>query len=247
MVVNSEVLWKFDITLNSTASNTGATGENIVELSTGNTVVWGKHETKPLDFVAIPYPDALWDGVLGLSLLKQFVVELNYDDMHVYLYDKKRYKSTASNKVILTYAHGVPVVKAMVKTADQKTRSLRLEIDTGSDRILDISTHIVNTHHLLKFYPKPFAKSTVMSSDGNSGDIINDFFPMVELGGFEFYKIPGGLAQVPNGILNKPDIDGMLGNWFLKRFNLTFDFENDYLYLRPNNYVHSAYYEFLTR
>ena len=36
-----------------------------------------------------------------------------------------------------------------LKAAGRKTPRLRLKIDTGSDRIIDITTRYVNTHKLL--------------------------------------------------------------------------------------------------
>ena len=147
-----------------------------------------------------------------------------------------------------TYAHNVPVINIDIETIDKENRTLRLEIDSDSDRIIDISTSYVNNNKLLEVYTTAYATTKVVgSSDGNnSGVIYNVYFPKVRLADYELYKIPGGVAQIQSGIMNTNEIDGMIGNWFLKRFNLTFDFKNDYLYLEPNNYLHTPYYEFLT-
>lgn len=247
MVINSEISSKVDMNFNSTVSNMGTTGVNQVKMSTGNTVLWGTQKSTGLDFIAIPYPNEKWDGVLGLSLLTQFVVKIDYSTMLIYLYDRDSYQSPNSSKLKISYAHNVPIIEVKIKTVDNKTRNLRLEIDTGSDRVIDISTSYVNRHKLLDVHPKAFATSTVTSSDGNSGKILNHYFPVVTIADYELYKIPGGLAQIDFGIMNTDEIDGIIGNWFLKRFNLTFDFENDYLYLEPNNNLHTAYYDFLTK
>ena len=245
MVINANHLSKVNMEFDAKAANMGAAGQSEVALSTNNRVVWGQHETQPLEFIAIPFPGAKWDGVLGLSLMKQFVVEINYSDKRIYLYDKRSYNNPSANRLKISYAHGVPVVPVSVKTADEKTRELRLELDTGSDRVLDLNTSYVNQHNLLAIYPRPFAKSTVSGSDGNTGTILEDYFTQVNLSNFELYRIPGGLAQIPFGIMNSTEIDGVLGNLLLKRFNLIFDFERNYLYLTPNNYIHSPFYSFL--
>jgi len=247
MVINAEVSSKVNMNFNSTVTNIGATGENEVRMSTGNTVLWGNQELKNLDFIAIPYPNERWDGVLGLSTLRQFVVKIDYSTMLIHLYDKNSYQPLKSNRLKIRYAHNVPIVEVAVKTIDNKTHNLRLEIDTGSDRIIDISTRYVDRHKLLDIHPKAFATSTVRSSDGNSGTIKNHYFPKVTIADFDLYKVPGGLAQIEFGIMNTDGIDGIIGNWLLKRFNLTFDFKNDYLYLEPNNYLYTAFYDFLTK
>ena len=246
MVINSEILSKVNMDFNSTISNMGTTGQNQVKLSTHNTVFWGTQKLKNLQFISISYPNEKWDGVLGLSLLKRFVVKIDYNTMLIYLYDKNNYQNLNNNKLKISYAHNVPIIEVEIKTIDNKTHNLHLEIDTGSDRIIDISTSYVNNHKLLDIYPKAFATSTVTSSDGNYGTILNNYFSVVTISEFELYKIPGGLAQIEFGIMNTDEIDGIIGNWFLKRFNLTFDFKNNYLHLAPNNNLHTPYYDFIT-
>lgn len=247
MVINSERLSKVNMNFNSTKSNMGTTGVNSVKSSTKNVVLWGTQELKNLEFISISYPNEKWDGVLGLSLLKQFVVRIDYKTMLIYLYDKNTYESLNDNRLKINYAHKIPIVEVKIKTIDNKTHNLRLELDTGSDRIIDISTTYVNSHRLLDIYPTAFATSTITSSDGNTGTILNNYFPKVTISDFELYNIPGGLAQINFGIMNTNEIDGVIGNWFLKRFNVTLDFKNNYLYLEPNNHLHTAYYEFLIK
>lgn len=247
MVMNSKKLSKVSMNFNSSITNIGTTGENNVALSTKNNVSWGNQKVKNIKFISIPYPNEKWDGVLGLSLLQKFVIKVDYDKMYIFLYNKKNYQNSNINKIKINYSHQVPIVSVKVETIDYKAHLLNLEIDTGSDRIMDISTNYVNHHKLLEIYPKAFATSTVTSSDGNSGKILNNYFNKVIISNFEFYKIPGGLSQIKFGIMNKKGIDGIIGNWFLKRFNLTFDFENDYLYFEVNNNLHTPYYKFLTQ
>lgn len=46
---------------------------------------------------------------------------------------------------------------------------------------------------------------------------------------------------------SKEDIDGMIGNNFLKRFNIVIDFKNNKLYLQPNNFYYTPFYDFLVK
>ena len=246
MVINSEIISKVDMSFSSSVENIGATGKNTVKASTENIFLWGNQKIKNTMFIAIPYPNEKWDGVIGLSILKQYVVEVNYDLMLIYLYDKNSFQTPNSDKLKINYSHNVPIIELDIETIDNNTHTLKLELDTGSDRIMDISTRYVNSSKLLNVYKSAFATSTITSSDGNSGIIYNVYFPKVKLSGLELYKIPGGLSQVQFGIMNTNEIDGIIGNWFLKRFNMTLDFKNDYLYLEPNNYIYTPFYGFLT-
>ena len=247
MVISSRNKSKAKIEINSSTQNKGTTGVNKVGMSTNNVVQWGNQRIDNLNFLSIPYPNEKWDGVLGLSLMRKYTVKIDYDAMLIYLYDKKTYQNKNPNGLKIKYKHQVPFVDVCIKTIDDKTHNLSLEIDTGSDRIIDISTSYVNKKKLLDVYKSSFANSTVTSSDGNSGTIFNVYFSKVKISNFELYKIPGGVAQIQFGLMNMIDIDGMIGNWFLKRFNLTLDFQNDYLYLEPNNYIYTPFYEFLTK
>jgi hypothetical protein len=247
MVINSTRLSKVQMTFDGEVQNTGTTGVNKIKSSTKNLFSWGNQLLKNVQFIAIPYPNERWDGVLGLSVLKQYALKIDYDRMQLYLYDKNTFKREKKSKLKIRYINKVPIVRVKVRTIDNKVHSLNLEVDTGSDRIIDISTAYVNKHNLLDVYQNSFATSTVTSSDGNSGVILNNYFTSVTIYNYELYKIPGGLAQINFGIMNSSEIDGIIGNWLLKRFNMTFDFKRDYLYLEPNNYTYTAFYEFLIK
>lgn len=248
LVISSNHLSKVNMTFNSEITNHGTTGTNTVKLSANNTFSWGKQNITEASFLTIPYPNERWDGVLGLSVLKKYVVTIDYDTQQIYLYDKNTYQAPNKKGLKISYKHSIPFVDVEIKTKDQIVRTLSMELDTGADRIIDISTSYVNKSKLLEVYTSTFATSKVVSSDGNTAGLIyNVYFPKVKLADYEMYKIPGGVAQIQSGIMNKVGIDGMLGNWLLKRFNLTFDFKNDYLYVEPNNYLHTRYFDFLTK
>ena len=42
-----------------------------------------------------------------------------------------------------------------------------------------------------------------------------------------------------------PEMDGVMGNNLLKRFNLVYDSQNGYLYLIPNNLLYTPFYDCL--
>jgi hypothetical protein len=248
MVIRTNRLSKVKMNFDSELQNMGVTGTNTVKVSTNNIVNWGNQNIEESSFIAIPYQNEKWDGVLGLSILKRYVIKIDYDTKQIYLYNKDNYQAPNKKGLKITYKHNVPFVDVEIETIDNKNRTLSLELDTGSDRIIDISTSYVNSNKLLDVYTTTFATTKVSgSSDGNNNGVIyNVYFPKVEIADYELYKIPGGVAQIQNGIMNMNGVDGMIGNWFLKRFNLTFDFKNNYLYLEPNNYLHTRYFNFLT-
>lgn len=60
-------------------------------------------------------------------------------------------------------------------------------------------------------------------------------------------KVAGAFSTLTSGMLSKGDIDGMMGNNFLKRFNMLIDFRNNKIYLQPNNYYYTPFYDSLIK
>lgn len=69
----------------------------------------------------------------------------------------------------------------------------------------------------------------------------------VRVGQYVLPKIPGAFSTLNSGMLNEKDVDGMIGNNFLKRFNMLIDFKSKKMYLQPNNLMYTPFYDFLVR
>lgn len=109
-----------------------------------------------------------------------------------------------------------------------------------------MNTPFVNKNNLLDTQ-KPFASSRIASSDWGSGELKNVFFDEVVVGPYIMPKVAGAFSTLTSGMQSKEDIDGMIGNNFLKRFNMIIDFKNNMLYLQPNNFYYTPFYDFLVR
>ncbi len=244
MVINSTRLDKVEMLFDGSVSNLGTTGSGDIARSSSNDFTLGsiKHQETP--FISIPYPNERFDGVLGLSVLRMYTVEINYDTKMVYLYDKESYTSDNPHRSKLEFRHSVPFTRVTIKSGEKELHPI-VEIDTGSDRALDLSTPFVKEHSLATHFNPPYAISTVYGSDGASGNINNVYFDSLELGSYTLYKIPGGWSELEFGMLNSQGCDGMMGNNLLKRFNIVLDFKNDYIYWTPNNYLYTPFYQFL--
>ena len=226
-------------------ANLGATGSNTVEYSHDNSVKIGTIQYEKAGCVHIPYPPEYWDGVVGLNALRAFNIEINYDDMTIYCYSKKVPLEAISGLIPFTfeYKYDVPFITLPVKISGNEY-DLLLEVDTGSDRVIDLNTPFVKSHNLLDTQ-KPFAISHISSSDEGSGELRNVFFDEVTVGPYILPKVAGAFSTLTEGMQSKSDIDGTVGNNFLKRFNMIIDFKAQKLYLQPNNYFWTPFYDFL--
>lgn len=226
--------------------NLGTSGENTIEYSNDNIVKVGTIQYDKAGCAHIPYPPEYWDGVLGLNGLSAFNIEINYDDFNIYCYPKESLNVDASYvQLPFVYKYNVPFVCLPVRL-NGCLHNLSLEIDTGSDRIIDINTPFVIKNNLLETQ-KPFAISRIASSDGGSGELKNVFFDEVIIGPYIMPRVAGAFSTLTSGMQSKEDIDGMIGNNFLKRFNMVVDFKDNMIYLQPNNFYYAPFYDFLIK
>lgn len=228
--------------------NLGSTGENDITYSNDNSVYIGTIHYDKAGCAHIPYPPEYWDGVFGLNGLAAFNIEINYDDFKIYCYAKEPLAIDSIKRYVsfpFTYKYDVPFIELPVRI-NGTLYNLTLEVDTGSDRVIDLNTPFVNKHNLLGTQ-KPFAISRIASSDGGSGELKNVFFDEVIIGPYIMPKVAGAFSTLTAGMQSKEDIDGMIGNKFLKRFNMLIDFKSNTLYLQPNNLYYTPFYDFLVK
>ena len=227
--------------------NLGTSGENVIEYSNDNSVKVGTVHYDNVGCAHIPYPPEYWDGVIGLNGLSTFNIEINYDDFKIYCYPKDDTLTVESSCVSLPfiYKYNVPFIRLPIKL-NGTLHNLLLEVDTGSDRVIDLNTPFVNKNNLLESQ-KPFAISHIVSSDGGDGELKNVFFDEVIVGQYIMPKVAGAFSTITSGMQSKVDVDGMIGNNFLKRFNMLIDFKNSKLYLQPNNFYYTPFYDFLVK
>lgn len=89
---------------------------------------------------------------------------------------------------------------------NNKDYNLTLEVDTGSDRIIDLNTPFVQKHNLLDTQ-KPFAISRIASSDGGSGELRNVFFDEVVVGKYHLPLVAGAFSTLTSGMQSKENIE----------------------------------------
>ena len=226
--------------------NLGSSGENKILYSDNNSVRIGTVQYDKAGCAHIPYPPEYWDGVLGLNGLAAFNIEINYDDFKIYCYPKDTLEvEEAFISFPFVYKYNVPFIELPIRLHGT-LYPLNLEVDTGSDRVIDLNTPFVHKNNLLETQ-KPFAISRIESSDGGSGELKNVYFDEVIVGPYRLPKVAGAFSTLDSGMLSKEDIDGMIGNNFLKRFNMLIDFQNQKIYLQPNNFLYTPFYDFLVK
>lgn len=233
---------KFSIKMDKSVDNLGATGNKAIQASSNNTLYIGHQCIDSMFIAAINYVSEDWDAILGLTFIKRHIIKIDYQHKKIYLYHT--YKPTKHQTAFpVSYRFGLPCIYVPIVFNDCKYKVL-VEVDTGSDRIFDLNKPFVDKHGLLSAQCS-FSKSQITSSDGGIGTLYNVRFERVSIGKCVLPCIPGALSTVAQGVQSSDLLDGVLGNNFLKRFNMVLHLQEREIYLEPNDNLYSPFYSFL--
>ena len=224
--------------------NRGATSsETIPATKPGQKIQIGHNEVTGLTFIAIPYPPQAWDGVLGLAFLQSFDVVFNYDRKEIYLYRQGTAPKAKGQALPFEYRANVPIVPVTV-TINGVAHPLKVEVDSGSDRVLDLNTPYVRQHQLYGTLPV-FAVSSISGTSATQGRLENVCFDSATIAGISLPLLPGAFSTLTTGLQATEEFDGVMGNNLLQRFNQQWDFVHKTLYLTPNHRFYTPFYDFL--
>ncbi|WP_157676772.1 retropepsin-like aspartic protease [Chryseobacterium sp. T16E-39] len=245
MVFNPNSFHKIKMEFNDKVLNNGTTGSSEVGVSSKNKLQIGNQIINDISFLEIAYPADFWDGVIGLNFIKRNITKIDYNKKKIFFYSDHFKPSKRSIALKIKYVLGVPTVNIPL-TVSKKSYHVCVEIDTGSDRVMDLNTPFVKKHSLLHTL-KSFATSSVSGSSQEIGKLYNVRFDKVDIGRYSLPLIPGAFSTVIGGVQGSDEMDGVLGNNFLKRFNMTLDLKKNVVYLEPNDLMYSPFYDFLIK
>jgi hypothetical protein len=181
-------------------------------------------------------------GLIGYDLLKDFVVEVNYDKKIMTFYPAKTYvykKRAKQHCVPISIDEFKPYIISEITIGNGQKKQVRLLLDSGAGWPLWIDTY---SNDSLKLPEK-----TITSVLGNSlaGDLTG-YLGMVEQINFGQQEVNGIIACFPDSSLRSthPQCigrNGSIGSEMLRRFNLIIDYRNQKLCLFPNSASKEAF------
>ena len=242
-VINEKSLSKVALKIDGETMNVGSNGSNIVRTSSGNTVTLDGIVKPNIGLVIIPYENADFDGVFGTDLMVGNIIEIDYRKSELRFYDRPAYKNDLADytKVKLYLPSNYLSIKGSI-TIKGKTYSGLFGLDTGADNALIIASPFASKHDLIHKTPK-IGSSTSQGSDGSTYESPLVMLPEVAFGKKIFYSIPAELSSSTEGADAVTDKAGFYGNSFLKRFNIVLDLDGGYIYLKPNKYLYTPFFD----
>ncbi|QHL87123.1 PDZ domain-containing protein [Nibribacter ruber] len=182
-------------------------------------------------------------GIIGYSLFKNFVVEIDYQNRVLTLfkpgtYPKKRLKKASRVPIFIEDAK--PYVKAVITSEDGIKHPIRLVIDSG------LSTTMLLYLPSIAALKIPQPNIEAYLGRGLNGEIHGRIgrVESLQLGSFLLKRPP---ASFPDSIsiqhaLNLKNRNGNLGADILQRFKVVMDYQNGQMFLTQNYKYGSPFY-----
>lgn len=172
------------------------------------------------------------DGVIGFSFFRRYIVRIDYDSLKIEVltpgtikYPKGGY-FMKPNFSSLVFPHA--------EIADDQTFINRFIFDTGAGLCLLLSEDYVTDSMVLKKKRKRYPTQ----AEGLGGKKTMDLtvIKSIKIGNYKFRKIPVYIFTDDYNVTNYPLLGGLIGNDLLRRFNVTLNYPDQSIFLKPNTH-----------
>lgn len=201
-------------------------------------------EVSDLVIASMPFgtpPGFDFDGVIGCDFINQFVVEIDYENKLMSLYDPRTYAYSGQGTIVpLILAAGrTPLVSTKIILEGRAPVEARLEVDTGADGTFVVNSPLVRKQKLAEAVLKT-GRSTNRGAGGEQRHLVGRV-KAVRLGPLTFDNPPVGLSQDTEGSGASAENDGVVGGEILRRFRVLLDYSRKRMILEPNGSFKDPY------
>jgi len=187
------------------------------------------------------------DGMLGYDFINRFVIEIDYVNRTVDLYEPQNYKYSGSGETIPLFmleddsGGKVPLVRTKIMQRGRAPIEGKFIADLAVRAAITFNTPFVEANKLVQAPQKTIqavlgAGAMVRESKQPIGRL-----PDLQLGRFTIQNPVAIFFQDKQGVMASPEFDGVLGNEVLRRFKVIFDYSREQMILEPNRYFSEAY------
>jgi hypothetical protein len=175
------------------------------------------------------------DGVIGTSVFRHNVVDLDFVGNSVRFFDPRRYSDSGRGTVVHLQidSEGIPFVNVQISLPGGEFLSARLVVDTGSTEAVSFNRPFVEKHHLLEKL-SPHLDTTERGYAGEAKAAVARL-ESITLGDFVIRKPIAGLSQAQQGATAESSDDGTIGMPLLSRFHIIFNYSREIMIIEPNS------------
>ncbi|SDG87166.1 Aspartyl protease [Pedobacter terrae] len=178
-------------------------------------------------------------GLLGYSFFNSFIVDIRYSENRLIIYDPDTKIKYRGKKIPIEIESQKPYISATIDASNGKTVEARFLMDTGASHAL--SLEMLNGME----FPLPQKKIKANLGMSLSGQIKGYVGRVTRfnIGGYVFKDVVAGFPDFTS-ISNKIDLskrNGNLGADLLRKFNIQFNYQDGFIYVKPNGFRKTAF------
>jgi hypothetical protein len=177
------------------------------------------------------------DGKFGLELFANKVIEIDFDQKLIVLYNQLPAKVKEFEKLKLTFEDEMMFVEGDL-VIDQQTMHNKFLVHSGYAGAILLDDQFT-VDHAIDSRLKVIDEKTLKDSFGNILKTKKAIAPIVKIGKTALNEIP---VSFFTGALGRQKMS-ILGGDVLKRFNIIIDVERTSIYLKANKLMNSAYWK----
>lgn len=183
------------------------------------------------------------DGRFGWDLFKGKTVELNYDKNVLIIHAQlPAYvsKDNKFNKLHIKYFKDLFLIEGTISQSGVKNTASFL-FDTGYQRTAMLDNDLLKAGSFPAEKMEVIKKVIMKGAQGNEIPVITSNLEILKIGNYKLKNVP--VQQITANKPMRGENIHILGNEVLKRFNTFLDFQNNIVYLKPNQLFNSEYVE----
>jgi Aspartyl protease len=185
-------------------------------------------------------PDFEFDGVIGYDFINQFVVEIDYQNKIMNLYNPRTYTYSGKGAVIpISLAKKTPTASMKIILEGRAPVEVNLGVDTGADGTFVINSPFVKKQRLLEAISKTIQDKR--NGAGGEQKLLVGRVKAVRLGRFVLNNPTVGLSLDTEGAGASEDEDGIIGGEIFRRFKVILDYYRKRMILEPNKSFNEPY------
>lgn len=177
------------------------------------------------------------DGIIGYSFLRRYVVMLDYDTLAMQVYSPGRIKYPKGGYILKPQFTTLPMQPVYVR--DNTAVNGRYYFDTGAGLCMLLNDDMVQDSSLLKKKRKLYP--TQAEGLGGKKDMYLTVVKEVKLGPYHFRNVPAYIFNDEFNVTSYPVLGGLIGNDLLRRFNITLNYPEQEIYIKPNRHYTDSF------
>ncbi|HLM61887.1 MAG TPA: aspartyl protease family protein [Pyrinomonadaceae bacterium] len=184
----------------------------------------------------LPAPPGFeYDGIIGYDFIKEFVVEIDYQNKIMNLYNPRTYAYSGKGEVIplLLAGRRTPLIRTRITFAGRTATVIaNLEVDTGADGTIVINNPFFRKYKLLATLTKT-AQASGVGAGGEEKRLVSRV-KTVRLGKLIISNPPVAFSIDAEESGEGENNNGIIGGEIFRRFKVILDYYHKQMILEPN-------------